>query len=113
MAIAQWQNWLNHKSENIEQGTYFIFKVDSQAEIIDWLKQEDVSEKEKDEFIYRLINFEDNCGGFYEYQAYLLAAKYIKQFTISIYAAEIVEQLEEWSRGYFWCNKHKIDFSRI
>ncbi|MEL6930464.1 MAG: hypothetical protein AAFO95_17800, partial [Cyanobacteria bacterium J06600_6] len=57
------------------------------------------------------INFDDRCGGFYSYQAYLLAAEYIKAFPDSRFADEIVEQLQEWSHGNFWYSK--IDLSQI
>lgn len=112
MAIAKWQDFFNPNPQNVEQGNYFVFEEAYQTEILDWLKQEDIPKAEKDRFIYSLINFADNCGGFYDFRAYFLAAKYIAVFLNSSFADEIIEQLFEWSHGNFWCNENNIDFSQ-
>lgn len=112
MAIAKWQDFFNPNPQNVEQGNYLVFEEAYQTEILDWLRHENVAKVEKDRFIQSLINFADNCGGFYDFRAYFLAAKYIKVFKESKFEDEIVEQILEWSNGNFWCNKNNIDFNK-
>lgn len=48
-----------------------------------------------------LVNFDDNCGGFYRYRAYLLAAEALNYFPDCSFGDAIVEQLLNWSYIYF------------
>ena len=112
MAIAKWQDFFAPNPQDINRGSYLVFETDRQAEILDWLKCKDIPTAEKDRFIHSLINFDDRCGGFFEFRAYFLAAKYIAVFPDSSFADEIAEQLLDWSQGNFWCSKSKIDFNK-
>ena len=111
MAIAKWQDFFNPNPQNVEQGNYLVFEEAYQTEILDWLRHKNVAKVEKDRFIQSLINFKDKCGGFYDYQAYFLAARYISVFQESKFEDEIVEQILEWSKGLFWHNENNIDFN--
>ena len=112
MAIAKWQDFFCPNPQNVEQGNYLVFEETYQTEILDWLRREDVAKVEKDRFIQSLINFADNCGGFYDFKAYFLAARYISVFQESEFEDEIVEQIIEWSNGLFWHNENNIDFNK-
>ena len=101
MAIAKWQDFFAPNPQDTDRGSYLVFETDRQAEILDWFKRKDIPIAEKDRFIHSLINFDDDCGGFFEFRAYFLAAKYIAVFPDSSFADEIAEQLLDWSQGNF------------
>ncbi|MBW4609486.1 MAG: HEAT repeat domain-containing protein [Hassallia sp. WJT32-NPBG1] len=108
-AIDDWHFFLNHVPKNPIQGTYRIFEPQWKQTILLWLGREEENLKDKkQEFIEALVNFEDRCGkliivigkGFYEYQAYFLAAAGIAEFRGYSRANEIVEQIVKWAIGY-------------
>jgi Effector-associated domain 4/NACHT domain len=45
-----------------------------------WLGREDIEDRSKEELLQTLLNFTDNCGGFYRYRAYFLASEGIAEF---------------------------------
>ena len=75
--MNDWKYFFNHELNNPEQGNYRIFAPDYKAEILYWFSRNDIPEQQKEDFIRALINFDDSCGGFYRYRAYLLAAEAI------------------------------------
>jgi len=103
--INDWHYFLNHNNENPnpvlkhngKDCVYRIFEPQWKEVILLWLGREYVIEKNKDEFIQALIEFEDNCWDFYWYRAFFLAAAGIAEFTDCIHADEIVESLIEWA----------------
>ena len=110
LAVEDWHYFLNHVPENPEQGTYRIFERQWKEVILLWLGQEDIKKQMKEEFIKALVNFQDGCGqwnkenvdkGFYEYQAYFLAAIGITEFKDYSQVNEIVTQIFTWCFGYF------------
>ena len=90
---------------------YRIFDPLWKQTILLWLGRKDVSRERKEEFIEKLIEFEDGCGewknrercdrGFYEYRAYFLAAAGIAEFKESDRADETIGQILRWGFGYF------------
>jgi HEAT repeat protein len=81
---------------------YRIFERQWKEVILLWLgrPEEEVSGKQKDEFIKALVEFEDGCNNFYSYQAYFLAAAGIAEFGSCECNDEIVKQIIKWSFGY-------------
>ncbi len=112
MTFQNWQEFFAPISQNPEKGKYFVFEPAHEEEILNWLKREDISKSEKDNFIKALINFKDRCGGFYQYRGYFLAAKFINIFKNSNFADQIVENLLSWSYDYFPQNEKNIDLER-
>jgi GTPase SAR1 family protein/Tfp pilus assembly protein PilP len=104
-AIDDWQkDFLKHVPENPMQGIYRIFESHWKEVILLWLGRENVAKEQKETFIEALVKFEDGWENFYEYQAYFLASAGIAEFddfSDSNFADEIVEQLIDWSFGYF------------
>jgi len=100
-AIADWHFFLNHVPENPKQGIYRIFEKQWKEVILLWLgRGEERLREHKEEFINALIKFEDRCGCFYNYQAFLMAAKGIAEFENYDSALEIIKQIVQWSFGY-------------
>ncbi|MDJ0593297.1 MAG: HEAT repeat domain-containing protein, partial [Pleurocapsa sp. MO_226.B13] len=110
-AIDDWHFFLNHIPKNPSQGTYRIFEPQWKEPMLLWLgRPEDKLRQQKESFIKALVDFEDGCGewlsqaqvdkGFYEYQAYFLAAAGIAEFRDCSRADEIVEQIVKWDIGY-------------
>jgi len=99
--MHDWQYFFNHDRSNLNQGTYRIFEPEWKAEILHWFSQEDVAREQKEDFIQALIDFNDNCGDFYRYRAYFLAAEALAKFPECSHGDAIVEQLLKWSYAYF------------
>lgn len=97
----EWERFIAPNLQNVEKGNYLVFEAAHQEEILNWLKREDIDKSPKDALIKTLISFPNQCGEFYSYQAYFLAAKYINTFKNSDFADEIVAQLLNWSFDFF------------
>jgi energy-coupling factor transporter ATP-binding protein EcfA2 len=101
LAIDDWDFFLNHVPDNPKQGIYRIFEKQWKEVILLWLgREEERLREQKEEFINALVNFEDGCGCFYNYQAFLMAAKGIAEFKNYDSALEIIKQIVHWSFGY-------------
>jgi HEAT repeat protein/GTPase SAR1 family protein len=107
LAIDDWDFFLPraHNNNNLKPVSerYRIFEPQWKEVILLWLGRpdEEVAKQQKDVFIKRLVEFEDECGGFYRYQAYFLAGAGIAEFRNCNCADEIVRQIVKWSFGYF------------
>lgn len=115
-AIDDWHFFLNHVPKNPSQGTYRIFEPQWKQIILLWLGRENLAQEQKEAFIQTLVEFDDGCGnwqrrkvdkGFYEYQAYLIAAAGIAEFGHCSRTDEIVNQIVKWGFGYFKTQKQK------
>ena len=115
LAIPHWKYFLpeDHidrpvKDNNGKYKKYRIFEPKWKEVIIFWIgrKDEDI---DKENFITALIDFEDGCQDFYGYRAYFLAAICLNEFKDCKFAEQIIDQMIEWSFGYFnddkqeWC----------
>ncbi|MGJ5634566.1 HEAT repeat domain-containing protein, partial [Nostoc sp. CALU 1950] len=112
LAIDDWHFFLNHFPDNPYDGIYRIFEPQWKEVILLWLgrEEEDISNKNKKSFIEELIDFKDGCGewcnidranrGFYEFQAYFLAAQGIAEFNDCSLINEIVQQIVKYRFGY-------------
>ncbi|WP_396442772.1 NACHT domain-containing protein, partial [Limnospira sp. PMC 737.11] len=118
LAVADWDYFLpkDHCDRPVEGKRYRIFEPQWKQVILLWLGREDVKDEEKEGFIRGLVEFKDGCGewnfkkvdrGFYEHQAYFLAAAGINEFKACSLATEIVQQLVKWGFGYFDINEKK------
>ncbi len=99
--MNDYQYYFNHELNNPEQGNYRIFASDFKAEILYWFSREDIPKQQKEALIRALVNFDDNCGGFYRYRAYFLAAEALSYFPECSSGDAIVKQLLDWSYLYF------------
>ncbi|MBW4670960.1 MAG: HEAT repeat domain-containing protein [Cyanomargarita calcarea GSE-NOS-MK-12-04C] len=87
--------------------SYRIFDSEWREVILLWLGRNDIPQLDKEEFLSALIDFPDNCGGFYSYQAYFLAAIGISEFVDCTFSNQIVSQLIKWRFGYFHPTQQK------
>ncbi|BAY65449.1 hypothetical protein NIES22_55550 [Calothrix brevissima NIES-22] len=97
-AITDWRFFFNC---NASHPSYRIFAPQWRELILLWLGRDDIPLAQKEEFIQALIEFTDNCGGYYSYQAYFIAAQGIAEFTDCQQAQKIVQQLVKWRFGYY------------
>ncbi len=58
-----------------------------------WLGREDIEDRSKEELLQTLLNFTDNCGGFYHYRAYFLAAEGVAEFPAFSAGDKVVSEL--------------------
>jgi HEAT repeat protein len=118
LGVEDWGDFLpkDHKNSLVEGKKYRIFEPQWKQVILLWLGREDITDAEKEEFIEKLVSFDDGCGewdfekvdkGFYEYRAYFLAAAGINEFKSCSLAAEIVRYVVKWGFGYFNIEKQE------
>ena len=94
-------NFFDCELNNPEQGNYCLFAPDSKVEILYWFSRDDIPKQQKEDFIRALVNFDDDCGGFYRYRAYFLAAEALNYFPECSSGDQIIKQLLDWSYIYF------------
>ncbi len=102
-AIDDWRFFLKHIPDNPNHpdASYRIFEPQWEEVILLWLGRDDVSSKDKGEFIQALVEFDGGCGNFYNFRAYFIAAKGIAEFKDCPRADKIVEQVVEWGCGSY------------
>ncbi len=113
LSLEDWDFFLprEHCDRPVPGKRYRIFDPLWKQTILLWLGRKDIEKKRKEEFIEKLVKFEDGCGewenqekcdrGFYEYRAYFLAAAGIPEFKECDRADDIVPQIVELGFGYF------------
>ena len=103
LAISDWHDFLNHIPHNPEQGTYRLFEPQWKEVILLWLGRphEEVAKEHKEEFIKKLVEFEDGCKNFYGARAYFLATAGIAECVNCTLADTVVEQTVDWCFGVF------------
>jgi HEAT repeat protein len=109
-SITDWHFFISQDMGNDlppHQNSYRIFAPQWREVILLWLGRDDITQIEKEQFIQALTQFQDGCGGFYNYQAYFLAAQGIAEFASFPQADEIMRQLIKWRFGYFHPEKQK------
>ncbi|MEH2386217.1 MAG: HEAT repeat domain-containing protein [Nostoc sp.] len=80
LAVDDWHYFLKHVPENPEQGIYRIFEPQWKEVILLWFGREDLTNKQKEDFIKALVEFEDGWEDFYKYRAYFIAGAAIAEF---------------------------------
>jgi hypothetical protein len=113
LAINDWHYFLNHFPENPSNrdASYRVFEPQWKEVILLWLGRYNISELSKQQFLFKLLNFQDGCGGFYYFKAYFLAAEGIREFKgySEIESEKIISIIIKWAFGYFdkqhqkWC----------
>ncbi|MEM9924750.1 MAG: hypothetical protein AAF915_13520 [Cyanobacteria bacterium P01_D01_bin.50] len=73
--MNDWKYFFNYSFNSLElnspeEGNYRIFAPDYKAETMHWFSRDDIPKQQKEALIRVLVNFDDNCGGFYRYRAY-------------------------------------------
>lgn len=103
LAVEDWDYFLpkDHVDCPVAGKRYRIFEPQWKQVILLWLGREDVPGEDKEAFIEKLVNFEDECQGLYTYQAYFLAAAGISEFKSYSLAAGVIRQVFQWSFGRF------------
>jgi HEAT repeat protein len=110
-SIPDWDYFLPEKHEDRpipcqdeSVPTYRVFEQEWRQVILLWMgrKNEDIADKHKEEFIYKLTEFRrKQQGEFYYYRAYCMAAICVGEFRSSQRVDDIVEQIVTWAFGYF------------
>ena len=105
LAIEDWDYFLPRKHDNKPfEDRYRIFEPQWKEVILLWLgrDEDDVPDADKEEFIKKLVEFDDGCGNhnFY-YRSYFLAAAGIAEFKECDLTDKIVKQIVEWVFGKF------------
>lgn len=106
-AIPEEENW--NFFMNYQKGIYRIFEPHWREVILLWLGRDQMKlpDKQKEQFIQSLMEFDDECGDFYKFRAYFLAAAAIAEFGDCTRADEIVAQVAGWAFGNLKVEKYK------
>jgi energy-coupling factor transporter ATP-binding protein EcfA2 len=114
LKISHWDYFLpkNHIDKAIEGKKYYIFEHQWKDVILFWLGICDESKKHlKEEFLSKLLKFEDGCNNFYYFKAYFLAAEGITEFRgyPNNKTDEIISKIIKWRFGDFsiYTKKHR------
>ncbi|MFM7426016.1 MAG: HEAT repeat domain-containing protein [Elainella sp.] len=91
-AVSDWRFFLDSQA---------VFSSQWRQPILLWLGRVDVAAAAKAELITALTQFEDNCGGFFNQQVYLLAATGLAEFPNAPDAEAMIQQLIRWRFGEF------------
>ena len=89
-------NRSNAAAEASAQPTTPIFSTAWREVILLWLGRPDIAQAEKAALMSCLIEFEDDCGGLYAAQAYLLAGLGLAEFAEFEHRDAIADQLLQW-----------------
>jgi hypothetical protein len=85
------------------------FESAFQPEIRAWLMDANTTQAQKEAFLQALLDFHDDCGGFYQLRSFLLAAEYLALCPECRQGDAIIDRLLKLSYGYFrvekadWC----------
>lgn len=93
-AIARWQDFIQLK--NNSRIHHPIFEYGWQEIILLWLGREDIGRSEKENFLQTLVQWQDNCGGFYDLRAICLVGKSLAEFPDFSQAQTVINQLIQW-----------------
>ncbi|MEB3218391.1 MAG: NACHT domain-containing protein [Nostocales cyanobacterium 94392] len=103
LEINDGRYFLDHVPEDPSHvdASYRVFASQWKEVFLFWLGRKDISFKDKDKLIKSLVYFKDNCGCFYEFHTFFLAASGIAEFPESSHSDYLITQLVKWGMGYF------------
>lgn len=111
LIIDDWHYFLNHVPQNPDEAIYRVFEPKWKELMLMWIGRKDIKTEDKESFMNTLIDFPDNCNSicnyFYYEQPDFLGALLIVEFSNFNRGYEIVENLVEYSFGYFENNSKK------
>ncbi|MBD2177118.1 NACHT domain-containing protein [Pseudanabaena sp. FACHB-1998] len=106
LEIPNWKFFLPDSLDNFKGNDYPVFDIRWREVILFWFGRKGF-EKDKEDFIEALINFEDGCcdssivngKSFYGYRAYFLAASCLSEFKNCSKDELITKRIIEWGFG--------------
>ncbi|HBK24013.1 MAG TPA: hypothetical protein DDZ60_16405 [Planktothrix sp. UBA10369] len=112
LAIKDWDYFLprEHNNQNpqpISGKNYRIFEKQWKEVFLLWLGREDIAITQKEEFLQKLIAFQDNCDNYYRFQAHFIAALGVAEFKNFSQAENLLDQLVNYGFGYWESNNNK------
>ncbi|MEH1861594.1 MAG: HEAT repeat domain-containing protein [Nostoc sp.] len=93
LAVDDSHEFLNHVPDNPAIGVYRIFAPQWKEVILLWLGREDVKREKKEEFIKKLVEFDDGCG---EYRAIRHLQKLILRCLKPLYRRSIATSIHSF-----------------
>jgi hypothetical protein len=82
-----------------------VFQPEFQPQIRAWLTDCETTLTQREAFLQALLDFDDDCGGFYRYRSHLLAAEYLALCPECRQGDAIVDALLKLSYAYFRVEK--------
>jgi hypothetical protein len=82
-----------------------VFQPEFQPQIRAWLTDDKTTQMQKEAFLQALLDFDDDCGGFYRYRSRFLAAEYLALCPECRQGDAIVDDLLKLSYAYFRVEK--------
>ncbi|MBE9145901.1 NACHT C-terminal alpha/beta 1 domain-containing protein [Planktothrix mougeotii] len=112
LAIEDWDYFLprEHNNQNpqpISGKNYRIFEKQWKEVFLLWLGREDIATPQKEEFLQKLIVFQDNCDNYYRFQAHFIAALGVAEFKNFSQAENLFDQLVNYGFCSWDSNNNK------
>lgn len=112
LAIKDWDYFLprEHNNQNpqpISGKNYRIFEKQWKEVFLLWLGREDIATPQKEEFLQKLIVFQDNCDDYYRFQAHFIASLGVAEFKNFSQAENLLDQIVNYGFGYWDSNNNK------
>jgi hypothetical protein len=101
--------YCSQRSDCLEFSVEQAFQPDCQPAIRAWLTDAKTAQTQKEALLQALLDFDDDCGGFYRVRSFLLAAEYLALCPDCRQGDLIVDRLLKLSYSYFrvekadWC----------
>jgi hypothetical protein len=97
-----------------DKPTYRVFELEWRQSILLWFGRGNLGNELKENFLWKLTNFNEQGKKLYYYRAYCTAALCINEFRSSSQFKQITKQLVIWRFGYFdWPTKKYINLQLI
>jgi len=112
LAIKDWDYFLprEHNNQNpqpISGKNYRIFEKQWKEVFLLWLGREDIATDQKEEFLHKLIAFQDNCDDYYRFKAHFIAALGVAEFKNFSQAENLFYLIVEYGFRYWDSNNNK------
>lgn len=112
LAIEDWDYFLprEHNNQNpqpISGKNYRIFEKQWKEVFLLWLGRQDIATTQKEEFLQKLMAFQDNCDNYYRFQSHFIAALGVAEFKNFSQAENLFDQIVGYGFSYWESNNNK------
>lgn len=101
VASHAWPFFFNPNPQDLKDQSFRAQELRWWEVILIWFSRSDVNYACKEALLTALINFEDECGGFYYFRSYCLVAAAMQQYPFFSERGEVIRQIVGWSLGEY------------
>ncbi|TAF07070.1 MAG: hypothetical protein EAZ77_10845, partial [Nostocales cyanobacterium] len=117
LAIDDWHYFLNHVSDNPDEGVYRVFEAKWKEVMLMWIGRKDILSNMKNEFMLEMSHFKDGCNNIFKYGLLPIATKCLWEFPACSLNTITWEDEEGYSTQFYdiweyYCLVNPSDFWR-